>query len=490
MTGLSEYWKRYKAWLTGLERGARLRWRVLQAAAVIVLLVGVGYAALDAWIEVPDVPDIPVADPGETGTSSGSGEMKDEVSDAAKSGRREGCYTFLVAGRDTLTGATDTMMLFTFDSVKNTLDAVSLPRDTMINTKAASKRLNAVFGRNRGSSDLSAKERAARGMTALKQEVNRLSGIYPDFYVLVEWKAVGELVDALGGVEFDVPYDMHYDDPEQDLYIHQEKGLRVLNGDDAMQVIRWRKNNGDAPDIQIGDTGRMKIQQDFLMAVLRECLEPATLLKIPTLAQVFLDNVKTDLTIGNLLAFAQMAAKLDMENGVHFHTAPYTGVSYRKASMVLLKKEEWLELLNGGLNPYVEAIEEDDLQLLYQNKDGSFAVTNGELADPAMAQGKTNKPEPKPAEPEKTDPPEPPEDEQPPEEEPEAPEQEEPPVEAEPETPPEGDVPPAEEQQPAGSLGEIDPDTVLPDPEEDPQEEQDNTVALLPSRPEPVEPAA
>ena len=56
-------------------------------------------------------------------------------------------------------------------------------------------------------------------MTALKQEVNKLSGIYPDFYVLVEWKAVGELVDALGGVEFDVPYDMHYDDPEQDLYI-------------------------------------------------------------------------------------------------------------------------------------------------------------------------------------------------------------------------------------------------------------------------------
>lgn len=82
-------------------------------------------------------------------------------------------------------------------------------------------------------------------MTALKQEVSHLTGIYPDFYVLVEWEAVGELVDAIGGVYFEVPFVMDYDEPNpgQDLHIHQEAGYRLLNGQDAMEVIRFRKNN-------------------------------------------------------------------------------------------------------------------------------------------------------------------------------------------------------------------------------------------------------
>ena len=101
-------------------------------------------------------------------------------------------------------------------------------------------------------------------MTALKQEVSRLTGIYPDFYVMVEWEAIGELVDALGGVYFDVPFDMNYDDPYQDLHIHQEAGYRKLSGEDAMEVIRWRKNNGEPSP---GDVGRIQIQQDFLSAM-------------------------------------------------------------------------------------------------------------------------------------------------------------------------------------------------------------------------------
>lgn len=125
-------------------------------------------------------------------------------------------------------------------------------------------------------------------MTALKQEVSRLTGIYPDFYVMVEWEAIGELVDALGGVYFDVPFDMNYDDPYQDLHIHQEAGYRKLSGEDAMEVIRWRKNNGEPSP---GDVGRIQIQQDFLSAILDKCLQPATLLKAPALAQVFLNNV-------------------------------------------------------------------------------------------------------------------------------------------------------------------------------------------------------
>ena len=219
-------------------------------------------------------------------------------------------------------------------------------------------------------------------MTALKQEVSRLTGIYPDFYVMVGWEANGELVDALGGVYFDVPFDMNYDDPYQDLHIHQEAGYRKLSGEDAMEVIRWRKNNGEPSP---GDVGRIQIQQDFLSAVLDKCLQPATLLKAPALAQVFLNNVTTDLTVGNILAFAQLAIGMDPESDVKFSTMPYTGVMYDRASLVLPVEKELLEILNSGMNPYVDQIQSSDLQLMYKKSGGGYGVTTGTLLDSSMA---------------------------------------------------------------------------------------------------------
>ena len=201
---------------------------------------------------MPKVPDPPTAGP-DTTQQPGEGEdiqfTGAELPNVAKSGRKEGYYTFLVVGQDVASGLTDTILLFTFDTNNKSLNAISLPRDTMINTSAKGgslKRINVVYNRNRGSSDLPEAQRVENGMTALKQEVSRLTGIYPDFYVMVEWEAIGELVDALGGVYFDVPFDMNYDDPYQDLHIHQEAGYRKLSGEDAMEVIRWRKNNAGA----------------------------------------------------------------------------------------------------------------------------------------------------------------------------------------------------------------------------------------------------
>ena len=284
-------------------------------------------------------------------------------------------------------------------------------------------------------------------------------------------------MDALGGVEFEVPYLMDYTDPFQDLRIYQEPGLRVLNGDDAMQVIRWRKNNGPGSDLQVGDTGRMEIQQNFLKAVLKECMDPATLLKIPALAQVFLDNVSTDLTIGNLLAFAQLAIGIDLQNGIRFDTVPYTGVSYKGASMVLPIQNDLLTLLNGGLNPYLDEIKASDLQLLYKKSDGSYGVTNGTLADAAMGVPPVVEPEPEdpevPADPEIPVDPENPLD-------PEVPVDPEPPADPEvpvgPELPTEepGEDPSLEEPGGLEDLPQVlDPEVVLPDPDvkDEPAEE-------------------
>ena len=234
-------------------------------------------------------------------------------------------------------------------------------------------------------------------MAALKKEVANLTGIMPDFYVLVEWEAIGELVDALGGVEFEVPFLMEYDDPFQDppLHIYQEPGLRVLYGEDAMEVIRFRKSNDR--DVSLGDVGRLEIQQDFLKAVAKKCLQPATFLKIPELARIFTENVTTDLTVGNILALAQKAYGLDPDNGVSFQTAPLAAsFLYNKAAVVTLDGEGILEIINDGMNPYQRDMEKSDLKLVYRKANGSFGVTNGELADASMGNIPVSKPDPQP----------------------------------------------------------------------------------------------
>lgn len=396
------WWNSYRAWVASLDRGAKIRYRVYQGLSITALLVIALVLFLQSWIKLPEVPTPPgrpaAGSHGDASQSVGLPEGLEyegaELPEVTKSGRKPGYYTFLVCGRDVVSGGTDTMILITYDTKAKQINAVSLLRDTMINTSASSKRLNTVFARNMGDRSLPDKKRVDNGMSALRMEVSKLTGIYPDFYVVVQWEAVGELVDAIGGVEFEVPFLMNYKDPYQDLVIYQEPGLRLLNGRDAMEVIRFRKNSDGSHSL--GDVGRTQIQRDFLTAVLKKCLTPDILLKLPTLVQIFMDNVDTDLTVGNILAFAQLAVGMDIENNVAFSPMPCYGVSYGAASMVCVQEEELLELLNDGINPYVDKIQSSDLQLMYQKSGGGFGVTNGSLADSSMGYVYTPKPKPKP----------------------------------------------------------------------------------------------
>ena len=375
------YWSRYKAWVAGLTKGQRVRYRLLQAAVILSLIIIAAFFALRAWIRVPDLP-------GGNGVQINGSDVSFDDADTpdVARGQRKGVYTFLVVGKDTTSGSTDTMLLLTYDTNEKTIHGLNLPRDTMVNVSTTSKRLNAVFNYNKGKDKETQME---NGMAALKKEVANLTGITPNFYVFVEWEAIGELVDALGGVEFEVPFDMDYDDPYQDLYIHQKAGLRVLNGDDAMQVIRHRKNNDGSHSN--GDVGRLQIQQDFLKAVAKKCLQPATFLKIPSLAEIFANNVTTDLTVGNILAFAQLAYGMNPDEDVSFVTAPIgASFTYRGAAMITLDETGLLEILNDTMNPYTEEIKASDLQLVYQKSDGTFGVTNGALADEKMGQPQTS----------------------------------------------------------------------------------------------------
>lgn len=112
------------------------------------------------------------------------------------------------------------------------------------------------------------------GMERLAARLKDLLGFPVDGYVLVDLEAFQKTVDLVGGVEFDVPMDMNYEDPSQNLYIHLQKGLQTLDGEQAMGLVRFRKGYA-TQDIQ-----RTQTQQQFLKALAKQCLSVSSLTKL------------------------------------------------------------------------------------------------------------------------------------------------------------------------------------------------------------------
>lgn len=365
--------------------------RILRIAIITVaVLLALALAVIAVWRSFAKPPEVIEPD----GTKEEIGSVSDIGAPVRVGGdRRQDFYTFLVIGRDTGGGGnTDTILLASYDLKNQNMNVLSIPRDTMVNVAWDVKKINSVYN-SYGKGD--------KGIEALGKEIAQLVGFTPDFQVVLEWKAVGELVDALSGVNFDVPRNMYYNDPTQNLHINIKKGFQKLSGEQAMQVVRFRDGpNGYAN----GDLGRIETQQSFLKAVITQCLSISNVGRMKELTQVFKDNVTTNLTIGNLAWFGEKALSggLSMEN-VNFFTMPCTsgGVwsrSYgQKLSYVLPKTDELVALINEHFNPYKDDLQKNELDIMYVSSDGTIASSTGKLEDTkANASLKTSKPTTKP----------------------------------------------------------------------------------------------
>ena len=358
--------------------------------AAIIVVIGI---ALAIFVQKPaqvTQPDRNSKEP--TGTEEQEEGGSTTRPDGVSSDRKEDFYTFLVVGRDTYGGGnTDTIMLASYDIPNQQLSVMSIPRDTLVNVSWDIKKINSVYNMYGGGDE---------GMDALKEEVSQLVGFIPDYTFVVEWEAVGKLVDAVGGVYFDVPCRMYYNDLSQNFKIDLQEGYQLIDGDKAMQLLRWRHNSDDNGNIlnsgyANGDLGRIETQQAFLQAAIEQCLQNITDVKTITgIAQIFFENVTTELSVGNLAWFAQQAIfgnsegkKLDMSS-VTFLTMPWVaanGVWSRTynnhPSYVAPDVDEVVEVVNEYFNPYVEDLRKDELDIMYVNDDGTLGCTSGVLED-------------------------------------------------------------------------------------------------------------
>ena len=376
------------------KNGAGKRTALIAAALLLVLAVIVVLCAKKLIVK-PELRDKETERTGESEEMIDYGDGIQPVVGGAR--RSEDYYTVLVLGRDTGGGGnTDTILLASYDVTNQKAAVMSIPRDTMVNVNWDVKKINSVYNMY---------GQGEKGIAALYKEVSQLVGFEPDYQVIVEWEAVGKLVDAIGGVNFDVPYDMSYHDPYQDLVIEQSKGYRLLDGEDAMQVIRWRKNDGGNG---IGDSGRMQIQQDFLKAVIKEMMKPKNVMNIGKISKVFQENVETDLSFQNILWFGQQAftGGLSVED-VTFFTMPWNGVAAYSRTLsrqlgydfyldyVVPIPSKLLDLVNNQLSPFQKTFTLRDLDIMSVNSDGSISSSTGHVEDskaavPPTLMGKKN----------------------------------------------------------------------------------------------------
>ena len=183
---------------------------------------------------------------------------------------------------------TDTIMVASYNPNTQKATLLSIPRDTFTGTNPAKatpyQKINSVYSRKQDPQDV-------------LDAVNQVTGLNLEYYIIVKTEGFIKLVDAIGGVTFNVPIDMDYDDTSQDLHIHLKAGEQFLDGDKAEQLVRFRHNNdGTSYPEEYGDNdlGRMRTQREFIMAVIKQTVKVENIFKLGQILDVAEENVITN----------------------------------------------------------------------------------------------------------------------------------------------------------------------------------------------------
>ncbi len=192
----------------------------------------------------------------------------------------------------------DTIILADFNAKTGTINLISIPRDTKtpIKGRKNEEKINHSF--------------AYGGPQLTLETVSNLLNIEIGNYLVVDYQAVREYINLIGGVDLYVPMDMKYSDPVADppLYIDLKEGDQNLDGDKALQFLRFRKGYKNA------DLGRIQAQQTFLKAMIKQSVKPSNIIKIPRLVKIYKENIETNLPLLRAFKEGLFFFKYDLDN--------------------------------------------------------------------------------------------------------------------------------------------------------------------------------
>lgn len=360
-------------------------WRKILIGLGLLVIVTVTVLALDIFgdaeffIKPPPLQDTPRPPSWNPGVNNPTSPSPDPIEPDNDPGheygpypdeRQPGVITFLVLGIDTFAN-TDAILVVSFDTVNYKLNVVSIPRDTLVNVEWSTKKANSILYnmrvRHTGEDD---QEKKAM-LSTIDVFGETILGFKVDFVFTIRLRGFAALVDAIGGVDFYVPARLYYQDDAQNLHIdYQQRMYRGLTGQQALEIIRFRRYSN-------GDIGRIDTQQDFLMAAAEQILEKKNSIRIDQLAQIFLDNVNTDLGLQYVAWLGRELLKLDAES-INFMIMP--GVyndTVGNSSYITICVEEWLDMVNTYLYPWSDEVTEDNVSILTRGADRRLYVTDG-----------------------------------------------------------------------------------------------------------------
>ena len=273
---------------------------------------------------------------------------------------------------------TDTIIVASYDPKNQKASLLSIPRDTFVGKKpqtgSGSDKINALY---------------QKSPETTLEKVNELTGLDIKYYMVIDNQALIKLVDVIGGVEFNVPIDMKYDDTSQNLHIDLKAGLQTIDGEKAEQLLRFRHgNNGETYPSEWGDNdmGRMKTQREFMIETAKQTIQAKNILKIKDIIDIAYEYIETNLSISVIKDYVPYAINLDI-NSIRSEVlpggsyGPTTTPAYPLWFFVADKKEteKLVEELYGTeetVEEVTEVTEEDDNQVDKEETEQSKPTNN------------------------------------------------------------------------------------------------------------------
>jgi len=373
---------------TKVRRGPK-RWIKIAIISVVVVAVAViGAFALDLItgsnniIRPPDVNQVPRPSRDRVNSSTQADLSSNSPGRVLQVDTEyERFFTFLIFGLDE-GGLTDVIMAATLDIEEKSLNVVSIPRDTLVNVPWSLRMANSILPnmRHRYRNETNADVREELAMQATVEMFADVLGFEVDFWFTVNMRAFKTLIDAVGGVDFYIPVRMNYRDNYAGLHINFNKGMHYgLTGQQSLELLRFRS-------FGTGDIGRINVQQQFLSAAVEQILAKrstlASLSNLTDLADIAFNQINTNVDSAlHLLWFAQQFFELEPEN-IRFATIPHVLNDFIvNRGYVVIVLDEWLEMLNEMLNPFMVEKTAEDLSVLSRGADRRLFSSDGNWAD-------------------------------------------------------------------------------------------------------------
>ena len=256
-------------------------------------------------------------------------QAQESVTDAVKRTNEQAVNNFLVLGRDAAAGLCDVIMLASVNTNSGDVNIMQIPRDTYFDCSASTyKKVNGAYN-SLGSAE------------AFSQSLSEALGIRIDYYLSLDLSVVAKMIDAVDGIEVNVPLNMDYEDPAQNLFIYLKAGKQKLDGKRAVEFLRYRSG------YVTGDLGRIDAQKLFLNAFAKRLVEIGNPLSLFNVFKLICNNGETNIKEQDLLSIGLKCAKTK-GGRIFYMTAPGEAIQSNVSGVwyYILSKQSMVKLLN------------------------------------------------------------------------------------------------------------------------------------------------